>query len=118
MDAVTFEVQCFVDTIQGMVEQGAVEPIRPKLNMATKVESIFKKINDTIEIPDASDIERKLHGCADEVQEKRKAVKKLINFRKFIPVFFQSKENFFKYADKYPVLAIFLAIKLTGVHPS
>lgn len=79
-----------------MVEQ-VLGPIRPKFVLATKAEVMLKKIDDTIDSPDPSDIERELDRCADEVQEKMEAVKKLINFRKFIPIFFRSKDNFTKY---------------------
>jgi hypothetical protein len=116
VDAVTFKVTFFMDRIQEMLEE-VLEPIRPKLDMATKAEVVLKKIDDSIDIPDPSDIEKELDGCADEVQEKMEAVKKLINFRKFIPIFFRSKENFTKYAV-YPVLAVFLVMQLVSVYQS
>jgi hypothetical protein len=42
-----------------MVEQ-VLEPIRPKFVLATKAEVMLKKIDDTIDSPDPSDIEREL----------------------------------------------------------
>jgi hypothetical protein len=116
VDAVTFKVNLVVDRIQEMLKE-VLEPIRPKLDMATKAEVVLKKFDDSIDIPDPTDMEEELDGCADEVEEKMEAVKELINFRKMIPICFRSKENFTKYAI-YPVLAIFLVMQLMGVYQS
>lgn len=114
VDAVTFKVNCCVDSIQDLVKK-VLEPVRPKLEKAKKVETILQKYDDTIDIPDSDDIEKELDGCGDAIEEKMDAVKRLIDFRKYVPVFLRSKDNFSMYMI-YPVLAVFLALQLYGVY--
>ena len=116
VDAVTFQVQLIVDSIQDLVKQ-VVAPVRPKIVQARKLESVLKKYDDSIDIPDPDDIERELDGCNDAVQRSMDAVKRSIDFRKCVPVYFRSRENFKMYMV-YPVLAIFLALQIYGVYQS
>lgn len=116
VDAVTFKVQFILDTIQDLVKQ-VVEPVRPKLAKARKLESVLKKYDDTIQVPDPDDIERELDGCNDAVQRSMDAVKASIDFRKCVPVFLRSRENFKMYMI-YPVLGVFLALQIYGVYQS
>jgi hypothetical protein len=114
VDAVSFEVGMYIDKIQDLLDQ-VLKPIRPKLDKVSKAEAILKTFDKDIDIPDVSDIERELDGCTDEVQAKMEAVKGMIDFKKSIPLPFQSRQNFNKYAI-YPVLAVFLVIQLVGVY--
>lgn len=116
VDAVTFKVQFCVDSVQDLTRQ-VVEPVRPKLEKVRQAEVILQKYDETIDIPDPDDIEKELDGCGDAVQEKMDAVKRSIDFRKCIPVFLRSKENFTWYI-LYPILIVFLGLQLYGVYQS
>ena len=70
-----------------MVEQ-VLEPIRPKFVLATKAEVMLKKVDDTIDSPDPSDIERELDRCADEVQEKNGGCREADQFSKIYSYLF------------------------------
>ena len=114
VDSVTFKVTSCVDEIQSLL-MNVLQPIRPKLDAATKAETLLKKYDENIDIPDPSDIERELDGCTDEVQATMAAVKTAVDIKKCIPLCFRSRENFNLYAI-YPVLFVFLVMQLVGVY--
>lgn len=114
VDAVTFKVNLFVDSIQDLVKE-VVEPVRPKLLKAKKVEPLLQKYDDSIDIPDPDDIERVLDGCGGMIGALMEQVKEAIDFKKCIPLFLRSKKNFTTYMI-YPVLAVFLALQLFAVY--
>jgi len=94
-----------------------IEPIKPKLDKATKAEKVLKKFDPDIDIPDPKDIEEELDGVTAPITEKVDSLKGLISFRKFIPVYFRSQQ-FFNIYILYPMLAVFLIMQLMGVYKS
>jgi hypothetical protein len=117
VDQVSKMVERYVDQIQDMVNK-VLKPIRPKLDKMTKAEVIINKLLEPdIDIPDPKDIEQKLEGCADAIQDKMDLVKNMIQFTPYIPIYLRSKENLNKYV-MYPTLLVFLVLQLVSVYQS
>lgn len=109
-----------VDSEIGKIEEGALgaltkvekaiedalEPIRPKLDQATKMENMLKKLDSDIDIPDTSDIEEELDDAGDMVNASISKLKDGVNLLEYLPKPLQKKEYFAMYVI-YPILAIY-----------
>lgn len=87
----------------------ALEPMRPKLDKLTKLESKLKMIDPDVDIPDASDLEEEMETAEGKVVAKFDEIKDAIDIMGMIPAPFQTKKNFDKYIV-YPVLVVYLSI--------
>lgn len=92
-----------------------IQPIKPKLDKATKVEKMLQKIDPSIDIPDTSDIEEELSDARDKVTDAINGVKKVLDLAKYIPKACQTIDLFDEYIV-YPVLGVFLVVQLVQVY--
>ncbi len=92
----------------------AIKPIKKTLDAATELETMLRKVDPTIDIPDTSDIEKAFNGISDKITVIPAMCKKAVDVSRNIPRPLQSKENF-DILIIYPALAVFLALQLIGV---
>jgi len=106
----------YVASVQDNIDK-VLEPIRPKLDQVTKLESALRKINPNIDIPDVSDIEEKLDDAADSIRDVFDSTKKAADLTKHIPKPLRSRINF-EVIVTFPALLVFLILQLVAVFAS
>lgn len=116
IDAVGKTAEGYVDMVEDTIQKVLV-PIKPKLDQASKMETMLRKIDKDIDIPDTKDIEEELGDATDKIHGVMDAVTGALDFMKYIPKAAQSQPLFDQYIV-YPVLAFFLLTQLLGVYHS
>lgn len=104
----------YVDTVENAINT-ILEPLKEKLDKASKVEKMLQKIDPDIDIPDTSDIEEELQDASDKITSIIKVVKDAVDFAKHIPKAVQSHELFDQHIV-YPFLAGCLLIQLISTY--
>lgn len=94
-----------------------IEPIKGKLDQATKLEKMLQKIDPDIDIPDTSDIEEELSDATEKVLGIVQKVKDSLDLAEYIPKFVQSQPMFDNYVV-YPFLAGCLLMQLITTYAS
>lgn len=89
----------------------AIEPMRPKLDLATKAETMLRKIDPSIDIPDLSDIEKSFDGFEDQVKAAFAPVMDMIDITSLIPIPFQSRFQLEMYS-LHPFFVVFFLLQL------
>ena len=109
--------------IQGVISSGkanvddVLNEYKPKITLASKMESTLKKMDPELEIPDVSSIEGVLDSAADSVTNAFKELEAVLDIEKMIPAPLQSEANFEKLAF-YPVMGVLLAMQLFSTYKS
>mmetsp|Transcript_7747 Transcript_7747/g.11442 ORF Transcript_7747/g.11442 Transcript_7747/m.11442 type:complete len:450 (+) Transcript_7747:124-1473(+) len=116
IDAVGKTAEGYVDQVEDTIQM-VLKPIKPKLDQASKMESMLQKIDPDIDIPDTKDLEEELGDATGKIRGVMDAVTGALDFMKYIPKAAQSQPLFDLYIV-YPVLAFFLVTQLLGVYHS
>ena len=116
IDAIGKKASGYVDQVEDTI-QAVLEPIKPKLDQASKMESMLQKIDPDIDIPDTKDLEEELGDATGTIRGVMDAVTNALDFMKYVPKAAQSQPLFDQYVV-YPVLAFFLVTQLLAVYHS
>lgn len=111
VDGIGKQVNATIDNIQEQIHQ-VLQPLRPKLEIATKQEAMLKKIRPDIDIPDYSDIDREFDGMQGQGDAQLEIAKnRLTDIQTLIPSPLRSPKAFY-WRIIFPILAVFLSLQL------
>ena len=95
----------------------AIAPIKDKADMATKLETMLRMIDPTIDIPDTTDIEKGFDGFEFMIKGGFDKVNEGVDISRSLPKVFQSLSAFQNYFI-YPFLAVCLLLQFVSVYHS
>ena len=97
----------------------AMEPVLPTLQMATQYESMIRKVQPDVDIPDATDIDREINETrtivTNPLQEATTQITKLMKDTEMIPYPFQSSTKFY-WSIVVPIAIVCLCTQLGVVY--
>lgn len=117
VDQLADKIDSVVDRLQRKVNQ-VLAPYLPKLNMASKLEVMVKKVKPDVDIPDPSDIDKEFDQAQGLVRSKLDDAKKQIDIPSILPSIFQSSQAFYwRVVIPFGILALAVQLLVVAVTP-
>ena len=89
----------------------AIAPIKDKLSYATKLETVLKKFDDSIDIPDTTDIERMFDGFEDKIKAAFADMGNMVDIKSLVPGPFASRQTL-EQMVLYPYVVLFGVLQM------